>query len=127
LSAAGSYESRYRRSIGSRETHRARPDGWVRLRPRRERPSHAPRETGGPIGESGTAQTDDHWAPLSGITSLPFRPGQRKRNHLREFGRLKNEWSPLPLRVRGIDRVRLHADLTILAKLACVLARARAV
>jgi hypothetical protein len=33
----------------------------------------------------------------------------------REFGRLKNEWALLPLRVRGLDRVRLHADLTILA------------
>ena len=43
----------------------------------------------------------------------------------REFGRLKNEWALLPLRVRGIERVRLHADLTILAKLACALARAR--
>ena len=45
----------------------------------------------------------------------------------REFGRLKNEWALLPLRVRGIERVRLHADLTILAKLACALSRARAV
>jgi Transposase DDE domain len=45
----------------------------------------------------------------------------------REFGRLKHEWSLLPLRVRGIERVRLHADLTILAKLGCALARARAV
>ncbi len=43
----------------------------------------------------------------------------------REFGRLKNEWALLPLRVRGLERVRLHADLTILAKLACALARAR--
>jgi len=42
-------------------------------------------------------------------------------------GRLKHEWSLLPIRVRGIERVRLHADLTILAKLACALARARAV
>ena len=41
----------------------------------------------------------------------------------REFGRLKHEWSLLPLRVRGIERVRLHADLTILAKLGCALAR----
>jgi hypothetical protein len=32
-----------------------------------------------------------------------------------------------PLRVRGLDRVRLHADLTILAKLARALSRARAV
>jgi Transposase DDE domain len=45
----------------------------------------------------------------------------------REFGRLKNEWALAPLPVRGLDRVQLHADLTILAKLACTLARARAV
>lgn len=44
----------------------------------------------------------------------------------REFGRLKHEWALLPLRVRGLDRVRLHADLTILAKLACALGRVRA-
>ena len=31
-----------------------------------------------------------------------------------------------PLRVRGLSRVRLHADLTILAKLACALVRVRA-
>jgi len=42
----------------------------------------------------------------------------------REFGRLKHEWALLPLRVRGLERVRLHADLSILAKLACALARA---
>jgi len=44
----------------------------------------------------------------------------------REFGRLKHEWGLGPLRVRGLDRVRLHADLTILTKLACALARSRA-
>lgn len=44
----------------------------------------------------------------------------------REFGRLKHEWGLGPLRVRGLARVRLHADLTILTKLACALARARA-
>jgi transposase len=44
----------------------------------------------------------------------------------REFGRLKNEWALAPLRVRGLDRVRLHADLTILAKLACALSLSRA-
>lgn len=32
-----------------------------------------------------------------------------------------------PLRVRRIERVRLHVDLTILAKLACRLASERAV
>jgi hypothetical protein len=45
----------------------------------------------------------------------------------REFGRLKHEWALLPLRVRGIERVRLHADLTILAKLATALAKTPAV
>jgi hypothetical protein len=44
----------------------------------------------------------------------------------REFGRLKHDWALAPLRVRGLDRVRLHADLTILAKLSCALSRARA-
>jgi transposase, IS5 family len=44
----------------------------------------------------------------------------------REFGRLKHEWALLPLRVRRIERVRLHADLTILTKLSCALAMARA-
>ena len=45
----------------------------------------------------------------------------------REFGRLEHEWALGPLRVRGLERVALHADLTILAKLACALARSRAV
>jgi len=44
----------------------------------------------------------------------------------REFGRLKHEWAMLPLRVRGIERVALHVDLTILARLASALADARA-
>ena len=44
----------------------------------------------------------------------------------REFSRLKNDWALAALRVRGLDRVRLHADLTILAKLASALARSRA-
>jgi hypothetical protein len=35
----------------------------------------------------------------------------------REFGRLKHEWAMLPLRVRGLAKVKLHVDLTILAKL----------
>jgi hypothetical protein len=44
----------------------------------------------------------------------------------REFGRLKNEWALAPLRVRRIERVRVHADLTILAKLSSALCRATA-
>ncbi len=67
---------------------------------------------------------------------IPLGPRESKRwkslyrGHAaveREFGRLKNEWALLPLRVRGIERVRLHADLTVLAKIACALSRARAV
>jgi hypothetical protein len=45
----------------------------------------------------------------------------------REFGNLKHQFGLLPLRVRGRDRVALHADLTILARLSLALARARAV
>ena len=40
----------------------------------------------------------------------------------REFGRLKHEWGLLPLRHRGLRRVELHADLTVLAKLSAALA-----
>lgn len=40
----------------------------------------------------------------------------------REFGRLKHEWAMLPLKVRGLAKVKLHVDLTILAKLTCALA-----
>jgi hypothetical protein len=45
----------------------------------------------------------------------------------REFGRLKNEYGLAPLRVRGLERVALHADLTMLARLSLALSRARAV
>jgi hypothetical protein len=59
---------------------------------------------------------------------LPTASGYGRRASVeREFGRLKHEWALGPVRVRGLDRVRLHADLTILAKLACALSRARAV
>jgi hypothetical protein len=51
----------------------------------------------------------------------------RRASVEREFGRLKNEWAMAPLRVRRVERVRLHVDLTILAKLATRLASERAV
>jgi hypothetical protein len=44
----------------------------------------------------------------------------------RAFSRLKDEHGLTPLRTRGIERVALHADLTVLAMLATALARARA-
>jgi hypothetical protein len=52
---------------------------------------------------------------------------RRRASVEREFGRLKNEWALAPLRIRGLDRVRLHAKPEILAKLACALSRVRAV
>ena len=45
----------------------------------------------------------------------------------REFGRLKHEYGFTPLRVRGLERVALHGDLVMLARLSQALARARAV
>jgi hypothetical protein len=69
----------------------------------------------------------DRLHPLIPRESNRWRDLYKRRGAVeREFGRLKNEWALSPLRVRGLDRVRLHADLTILAKLACALSRARA-
>jgi hypothetical protein len=45
----------------------------------------------------------------------------------RAFGRLKDYYGLTPLRVRGIERVALHADLCVLAQLSRALARARSV
>ncbi|MGH2913947.1 MAG: transposase [Solirubrobacteraceae bacterium] len=70
----------------------------------------------------------DRLHPLIPRDSKRSRKLYRSRGGVeREFGRLKHEWALLPLRVRGLDRVRLHADLTILAKLACRLAAERTV
>ena len=43
----------------------------------------------------------------------------------REFGFLKHHLGLAALRVRGIERVRLHADLIMLARLAQAVSRAR--
>ena len=83
-----------------------------------------------PTGECQPAST---WVKADRLHPLIPRETERSRKLYRsrgaverEFGRLKNEWALLPLRVRGLDRVQLHADLTILAKLGCALANARA-
>lgn len=69
----------------------------------------------------------DRLHPLIPRETLRFKGLYRNRGAVeREFGRLKNEWALSPLRVRGIERVRLHADLTILAKLSCALVKASA-
>ena len=65
------------------------------------------------------------------LDRIPYGTSELKRLYRgraaveREFGRLKNEYGLAPLRTRGIDRVRIHADLTMLARLAQALARAR--
>jgi hypothetical protein len=70
----------------------------------------------------------DRLHPLIPRETLRWRGLYKRRGAVeREFGRLKNEWALAPLRVRRIERVRLHADLTILAKLSCALARERTV
>jgi Transposase DDE domain len=84
------------------------------------RPASAPR----PAGGSGPAGS----TPSSPRGTARWKKLYRLRGSVeREFGRLKNEWALLPLRVRRIERFRLHADLTILAQLATALAKARAV
>jgi len=84
-----------------------------------------------PTGECSPAS---RWVKADRLHPLIPRASERSRKLYRsrgaverEFGRLKHEWALLPLRVRGLERVRLHADLTILAKLASALSRARAV
>jgi hypothetical protein len=83
-----------------------------------------------PTGECKPASTwiaADRLHTLVPRSTKRWKAGYRKRAAVeREFGRLKTTWGLKPLRVRGLDRVRLHADLTILTKLACALSRARA-
>ena len=45
----------------------------------------------------------------------------------RQLGRLKHEYGLAPLRVRGLERVALHADLVVLARLSQALSKARVV
>ena len=66
--------------------------------------------------------------PLVARETKRWRDLYRSRSAVeREFGRLKNEYGMAPLRVRGLERVTLHADLTMLARLSQALSRARAV
>ena len=65
------------------------------------------------------------WAKASRLHLLIPRETSRFKGYYhqrgaveREFGRLKHEWGMLPLRVRRIERISLHVDLTILATLA---------
>jgi IS5 family transposase len=69
----------------------------------------------------------DRLHPLIPRETLRWKGIYRGRASVeRAFGRCKNEWALAPLRVRRIERVRLHADLTIMAQLTCALNRAQA-
>ncbi len=64
----------------------------------------------------------DRLHPLIPRETLRWKGLYRRRASVeRTFGRLKNEWALAPLRVRRIERVRLHANLTILSQLAVAL------
>jgi len=54
------------------------------------------------------------------LTTLTREQG-RSTSVERAFGRLKNEAGLTPLRLRGLDRVSLHGDLTILTTLSTAL------
>jgi Transposase DDE domain len=63
------------------------------------------------------ARDSDEWRTLY----------RRRSAEEREFGRLKHHFGLASLRIRGIERVRVHADLTMLARLSLALSRARAI
>jgi len=66
------------------------------------------------------------------LDRIPYGTSELKRLYRgraaveREFGRLKHDYGLAPLRVRGLERVQLHADLVMLARLTLALSRARA-
>ena len=81
---------------------------------------------------TGDCQPKSRWRKASRLHPLVPRETKRwgdlyrrRASIEREFGRLKHDYSLTPLRVRGLDRVQLHTDLTILAALSAALARAR--
>jgi hypothetical protein len=82
---------------------------------------------------TGECSPKSAWIKASRLRPLVPRETRRWRDLYygrsaveREFGRLKHEYGLAPLRVRGLARVQLHADLTMLARLSQALARARA-
>lgn len=80
---------------------------------------------------TGECEPKSVWVKASRLHLLVPRSTDRFREHYsqrgaveREFGILKHQWGLLPLRVRRLNRVALHVDLTILATLASAAVRA---
>ncbi len=70
----------------------------------------------------------DRLHPLIPRETVRFKGLYRRHASVeRAFGRLRHEWSLAPLRVRRLERIQLHADLTILSQLACSLTESRSV
>src|SRR2546423_5482596 len=80
--------------------------------PERGVPARLPLDQGGPPAPADPARD----AALARAPPGPRGSRARVRQAQERVG-------VLPLRVRGLERVQLHADLTILAKLSCALAR----
>ena len=82
-----------------------------------------------PTGECTPASI---WLKANRLKPLIPRDGERwgalyrgRGSVERAFGRLKHEWGLGPLRVRRIERVQLHANLTILSQLTSALNQGR--
>jgi DDE family transposase len=82
---------------------------------------------------NGECQPASKWRKANRLHSLIPRETdrwkklyRRRASVERAFGRLKHQWGLGPLRVRRLERVQLHADLTILTQLSCALARSNA-
>ncbi len=81
---------------------------------------------------TGECKPASRWVKADRLHPLVPRETPRWRKLYKGRGRrarvraAQERMGATPLRVRGIERVRLHADLTILAKLSCALAKARA-
>ena len=83
-----------------------------------------------PTGECATKSAwinADRLHPLIPRETLRWKGLYRGRASVeRAFGRLKHEWGLAPLKVRRIERVALHANLTILSQLTTALNKERA-
>lgn len=93
-----------------------------------ERPAGHPASRGRPPQERLPLFADGtRNAPWIAYGSERFKTIYKRRSAVeREFGRLKHQYGLAFLRVRGIERVRLHADLTMLGRLALALTKERA-
>lgn len=75
----------------------------------------------------GATTANSPWRSTPSLYRTHLEHGHLRAAVEREFGPLKHEYGLAFLRVRRIERVWLHADLTMLARLALALGRSRQV